>query len=62
MKMQEILNTIKELARSQGFYGRLLESILELRRYDPEGYEDLVEELEKQNFQDKLDLILFLEC
>lgn len=54
MNKEQILNTIKSLARSQGFYGRLLEDINE--------DETILDELVEQNFADSLDLVLYLEC
>ena len=54
MTKDEILNTIKSLAMSQGFYGRLLRDIND----NPE----ILDRLEEQNFQKPLDLVLFLEC
>lgn len=53
MNRDEILNTIKSLASSQGFYGRLYEQL-----YDND---DALEYLERQNFQDPVDMILFFE-
>lgn len=50
---EEILGCIEMLARSQGFYGRLLREIRENDR--------ILEELEKQGFTDILDIVLFLE-
>lgn len=54
MKRNEILETIQNLAKSQGLYGRILREI----NTDP----TILDELEKQNFKDSLDLILFIEC
>lgn len=59
MKRDEILRHIKELARSQGFYGRLLESIEEASKEDRENF---LASLEAQNFNDVIDLILYLEA
>lgn len=53
MNKEEILNSIKSLASGQGFYGRLYEQL-----YDNE---EALEFLEKQNFKDIIDLILYLE-
>mgnify|MGYP003295099432 CR=1 FL=1 len=53
MKKEEILNNIKELSKSQGFYGRLYEQLLDNN--------EALEYLESQNFKDILDLIMFLE-
>ena len=57
MKANEILETIKMLAKSQGFYGRLLNAI----ETSEEG-EDILAELESKNFKDPVDLVMFLEC
>lgn len=54
MNKQEIMDAIKSLAQSQGFYGRLYETLKE----NPEA----LEFLEKQNFKDSLDMIMFLEA
>lgn len=49
----DILNTVRTLAQSQGSYGRLLEQL--------ENDEEALEYLEQQGFEDPVDLILFLE-
>lgn len=58
MKFDAIKETIKSLAASQGFYGRLLEGINEL----PEDKLAVFrEELEKQNFKDPVDIVMYFE-
>lgn len=59
MKMNEIIDTIKMLAKSQGFYGKLLNSIMSL---DTEDFEKVKTELENQNFKDSIDMIMYFEC
>lgn len=59
--MKLFLETIKTLAPSQGFYGRLLAQVEELKEKYPVAYEELTEEMNKQNFTDTLDVIFFLE-
>lgn len=54
MTKEQILDAIKSLAMSQGFYGRLLRNIDE----NPA----ILDELEEQHFKDSLDMVLFLEC
>ena len=61
MKMNEIVSVIEMLSHSQGFYGRLLRSILELKQEDETGYNELKNYLESQNFSDTLDVIMFFE-
>lgn len=56
MKRDEILNTFKMLAQSQGFYGRILQSLEEADNRD-----EILDKLEEMNFQDPVDLILFIE-
>ena len=62
MKMNEILSIIEMLSHSQGFYGRLLRSIYELKQENETEYNELKRFLESQNFSDSLDVILFFEC
>ena len=57
MKANEILETIKMLAKSQGFYGRLLNAI-----ETSEEREDILAELESENFKDPVDMVMFFEC
>ena len=58
MKRNEIMNTIRGLAKSQGFYGRLLEAIESL---DKRKKETFFEMMEAKNFKDAVDLVMFLE-
>lgn len=53
MTREEILENIKMLAQSQGYYGRLLRAI--------EEDETILDTLEEQNFNDVVDMVLFLE-
>lgn len=54
MTKDQILDAIKSLAMSQGFYGRLLSEIDE----NP----DILDELEEQRFSDSVDMVMYLEC
>ena len=58
MNRTQIMGTFKMLAQSQGFYGRLLRDIYEL---SDGAYDELMEELEAQNFGDAIDLIMYIE-
>ena len=62
MKMEDILNVIRKLASSQGFYGRLLASMETMEEMFPQDYAKLVVELESQNFQNAVDLVMYFEC
>lgn len=54
MNRNDIMFAIQSLAKSQGFYGRLYRTLKE----NPEA----LEFLEKQNFKDSLDMVMFLEA
>ena len=58
MNKQDILNAITELSYSQGFYGRILRQLNEM---DKDQREEVLNELEKQNFRDPVDMVLFFE-
>lgn len=58
MKREEIMEIIKTLASSQGFYGRLYRDLMAL---DEEEYDEVMTELESQNFKDGADLVMFIE-
>ena len=61
MTFEQIMETIYNLSFSQGFYGRLLRDIYELKDNDPDRFEELKELWEGKNFKDSLDFILYLE-
>jgi hypothetical protein len=53
MNKEEIRKAIEELACSQGFYGRILESV--------KMYPHLLDEWEKENFKDVVDMVRYFE-
>lgn len=57
MNKKEILEMIKSLASSQGFYTRLYQYLSE----GSEESEEYLDMLEEKNFKDPVDLILYLE-
>lgn len=61
MKIDDILCIIEELSHSQGFYGRLLRDMLEVKKENPQGWKEIVKELEAQHFKNTLDLVLYFE-
>lgn len=61
MNREEMLKIIENLSRSQGFYGRLMKRLREMKEDIPESYEDLMKEWESHNFASELDFILYLE-
>ena len=58
MKKDEIIEWIKKLAASQGYYGRLLQAINDMDNNDKNA---LFEHLEAQNFTGPIDLIMYIE-
>lgn len=60
MKREEILNLIRGLSHSQGFYGRVLQSLNELKEDDTDYYNELLSTWEDCKF-DQLDFIEFME-
>ena len=57
MKREDILKVIKQLACSQGSYGRLLREL----ESNPEGADEFFAECERQNFKNAVDFIMWLE-
>ena len=51
-------STIVDLMNSQGFYGRLYHAVNNLSE---DGYETLYKQLAQQNFNDSVDVVLWLE-
>lgn len=61
MDREQIMQVIRNLANSQGLYGRLLYDIQELQNNNPEEADRLFSILEAQKFNDELDMILYFE-
>lgn len=61
MSWREVIDVIKMLAHSQGFYGRLLRSIEKQYEEDYENWEAFMQYLEEQKFKDALDVVMFFE-
>lgn len=56
MDREQILSAIRNLACSQGFYGRLLDFI-----YNDENGQAYLDYLVEQNFGDVVSMVLFIE-
>ena len=61
MKEEQILNEIKGLAASQGFYGRLYEDLVLMSKEHPAAYDETMRLLEREGFETTLDLVLYFE-
>lgn len=60
-EFNDVIDVLVQLSYSQGFYGRLLRDIGELKEYEPEHFEMFVEEIESQNFRTALDVVMYFE-
>ena len=60
-EFNDVINIIDTLSHSQGFYGRLLRDIYELKKYEPEMFMMFVNEIESQNFTNVLDIVMYFE-
>lgn len=58
MNKEQILNAIRSLGFSQGFYGRLYERLTD----GSEEAENALDVMEQQKFGDTVDMIMWLEC
>lgn len=60
-EFDDVIDIIDTLSYSQGFYGRLLRDIYELKKYEPEMFAIFVDEIESQNFKTALDVVMYFE-
>lgn len=58
MSAKDVINVIRDLSYSQGFYGRLLRDIKDLNADD---FREFCRVMEEQNFTDALDVVMFFE-
>lgn len=61
MKRNDILKLIKDLARSQGYYGRLYNELMYFAKNSPAAFDEYMVSLEAKNFKDPVDVILHFE-
>jgi len=61
MTGEDCVKIVAQLSRSQGFYGRMLRSIAELREYDKEQYQELMDYWTGKHYSDVVDFIMDLE-
>lgn len=57
----DVFDVIYSLSQSQGFYGRLLRDLEELRNEDEDTWNNFVTEIESQEFTSPLDVVLYFE-
>lgn len=61
MNVLQVLDVIRDLSHSQGFYSRLYETILEVKQNDEAAFNEFAKAVEAQNFRDSVDVVLFFE-
>lgn len=61
MNREQIMEAIRQLAHSQGSYGRFYRYLCEMREEDPDRFDEVMTMLEDENFKDAVDLIMYLE-
>lgn len=61
MNRDQIMEAIRQLAHSQGSYAIFYRDLCEMRENEPERFDKAMTMLEEKNFQDTVDLILYLE-
>ena len=59
--IEQVVDVIEMLSYSQGFYGRLLEEVMYIEENEPKKYEVFKTIIEKQEFEDPVDVVLFFE-
>ena len=59
--IEQVVDVIEMLSYSQGFYERLLEEILYIEENEPDKYEVFKGFIEKQEFKNPVDVVLFFE-
>lgn len=60
-EFNDVINILIELSYSQGFYGRLLRDLSEIKEYEPERFDLIVMEIESQEFTNALDVVMYFE-
>lgn len=60
-EFNDVINILIELSHSQGFYGRLLRDLSEIKKYEPERFNLIVMEIESQEFTNALDVVMYFE-
>lgn len=61
MNRDEIMEVIRNLSTSLGYYFRLYHHLLELKESDPDYYDMYMTHLEEQNFGDPVDVAMYFE-
>ena len=60
-EFNDVISILIELSHSQGFYGRLLRDLSEIKKYEPERFDLIIMEIESQEFTNSLDVVMYFE-
>ena len=55
MNREQIMEAIRQLAHSQGSYGRFYRDLCEMREEDPDRFDKAMTMLEEKNFKDAVE-------
>ena len=61
MTFEQVMAAIRDLAKSQGFYGRLYYSIMELEQNNSEEFAYFKADIEGQHFTDIVEILDYFE-
>lgn len=61
MNIVQVIDVIRELAKSQGFYSRIYNAIIELRETDEDVFNAWSQVIESKNFKEPLDVVMYFE-
>ena len=59
--VNQVIEVVEILSHSQGFYGRLLNSITDMEENEPSEFDRFKTIVEEQHFTDPVDVVLFFE-
>ena len=59
--VNQVIEVVEILSHSQGFYGRLLNSIRDMEENEPGKFDRFKTIVEEQHFTDPVDVVLFFE-
>lgn len=59
--VEQVIEVVEMLSHSQGFYGRLLRDIQQMKEFEPDKFEEFKELIELMGFENHVDVVMFFE-
>lgn len=59
--IDQVIEVVEMMAKSQGFYGRLLKDIMYMKENDVDKFEEFKELIELMGFENPVDVVMFFE-